>query len=101
MFGTNKLHVGFEVLTAVVMKNSIFWDTAPCSPLKVSRCFEGRCRLHFQGRRISQARNQHDSRWQAGLLLGLLFELEDGSDMFLRNIGLAFNGLHGVVSQKI
>jgi hypothetical protein len=29
-------YVGFEVLTAVVMKNSIFWDITPCSePLKV------------------------------------------------------------------
>jgi hypothetical protein len=25
-----------EVLTAVVMKNSIFWDISPCSPLKVN-----------------------------------------------------------------
>jgi hypothetical protein len=28
------------------------------SPLKVDQCFRGTCRLHFQGRRISQARNQ-------------------------------------------
>jgi hypothetical protein len=27
--------VGFEVLTAVVMKSSVFWDITPCSPLKV------------------------------------------------------------------
>jgi hypothetical protein len=26
----------FDVLTAVVMKNTIFWDIMPCSPLKVS-----------------------------------------------------------------
>jgi hypothetical protein len=24
--------VGFEVLTAVVLKIAIFWDRAPCSP---------------------------------------------------------------------
>jgi hypothetical protein len=29
--------IGFEVLKAVVVKNCIFWDTAPCSPLKVNR----------------------------------------------------------------
>jgi hypothetical protein len=29
--------VGFEVLTGVVMKSSVFWDITPCSPLKVSR----------------------------------------------------------------
>jgi hypothetical protein len=26
--------VGFKVLTAVVMKTTIFWDISPCSPLK-------------------------------------------------------------------
>jgi hypothetical protein len=34
-------YVGFEVLTAVVMKNTIFWDITPCSPLKVNRRFGG------------------------------------------------------------
>jgi hypothetical protein len=33
--------------------------------------------------------------FQAGFLLGLFFDPEDRSDMFLRNIGL-----HGVISQK-
>jgi hypothetical protein len=28
--------VGFEVLTAVVKKSSIFWDITPCSLLKVN-----------------------------------------------------------------
>jgi hypothetical protein len=49
--------VGFEVLTAMVMKNSISWDTKPCSPLKVNRSFGGICRLQLHGRRISQERN--------------------------------------------
>jgi hypothetical protein len=30
-------YVGFEVLTAVVMNSSVFWDVPPCSPLKVNR----------------------------------------------------------------
>jgi hypothetical protein len=33
--------VGFEVLTAVVMKSYIFWDITPCIPLKVNRRFGG------------------------------------------------------------
>jgi hypothetical protein len=57
--------VGFEVLTAVVMKSSIFWNIRPCSPSKVNRCFDGTCRLHLQTQRISRARNQCKSRWQA------------------------------------
>jgi hypothetical protein len=73
------LRVGFEFLTAVVMKSSIFWDITPCSPLKVNWRFGGTCRLHLQGRKISRARNQRESRWQA--------DPEDGGDMFLRNVG--------------
>jgi hypothetical protein len=28
--------VGFEVLTAMVMKSSVFWDIMACSPLKAN-----------------------------------------------------------------
>jgi hypothetical protein len=35
------IHVGFEVLTAVVMKSTILLDTTPCSSLKVNRRFWG------------------------------------------------------------
>jgi hypothetical protein len=47
-----------EVPTAVVMKSFIFWDITPCSPLKMNQRFGEICRLHLQGRRMSQARNQ-------------------------------------------
>jgi hypothetical protein len=56
--------VGFEVLTAVVIKSSVFWDIMQRNPLALfATCF------------------------QAGYLLGLFFESEDGGDMFLRNVG--------------
>jgi hypothetical protein len=32
-------YVRFEVLTAVVKRNFIFWDMTPCSPLKVDPTF--------------------------------------------------------------
>jgi hypothetical protein len=32
---------GFQVLTAVVMKGTIFRDITPCSPFKVNRRFGG------------------------------------------------------------
>jgi hypothetical protein len=35
-----------------------------------------------------------------GVLLGVLFYPEDGSDMFLRNVAW-LTGLHGVISQEI
>jgi hypothetical protein len=71
--------VWFEVLTAVVMKSTIFWDITPCSPLSVNRRFGGTCRLLFQGRRIRRVRNQRESRCQAELWLW--------RDIFLRNVG--------------
>jgi hypothetical protein len=48
----NKMElVGFAVLTAVVMKSTIFWDITPCGPLKGIRRFGGTYRLHLQGRK--------------------------------------------------
>jgi hypothetical protein len=41
----------------VVMKNSPFWGTTPCSPLKVSWHIRGIFRLHLLGWRVSHARN--------------------------------------------
>jgi hypothetical protein len=36
---TNASILGFEVLTTVIVKSSIFWNITPCSPLKVNRRF--------------------------------------------------------------
>jgi hypothetical protein len=48
--------VGFGVLTAVIMKNSILWGVTSCSTLQVNRSFGGTCRLHLKVRRVSEAR---------------------------------------------
>jgi hypothetical protein len=34
-------YVGFEVLTAVVVKSPFFWDITPCNPLKVNQHLRG------------------------------------------------------------
>jgi hypothetical protein len=49
---TSSVHAGFEVLTAVVLKNSVFWDVTSCGV----------------GGKQSCSRNQRESRWQAELL---------------------------------
>jgi hypothetical protein len=54
------------------IKRTTFWDITPCSPLKVNRRFGGTYRLHLQVRKISRARNQVESRWQAGPNVGCL-----------------------------
>jgi hypothetical protein len=60
-------------LTAAVMKSTNFWDIRPCSLLKVKRRFGRTYRLHLQCR-ISSTRCQ---------------------------CRLNFNGLHGLMSQKL
>jgi hypothetical protein len=80
--------VGSEVLTAVVMKSSIFWDIISCSSMKIKRSFGEARRLHLQGPRISHARNQKVLlvAFHAGFLLLLFFNPKDGNDMLLGNI---------------
>jgi hypothetical protein len=63
-----ELHVGFEILTAVVMKISYFWDLTPFNPLKTNRRFEGIYRLHIHGPKTSRKILQYESRWQAEVL---------------------------------
>jgi hypothetical protein len=51
------------------LKSSVFWDITPCSPLKVNWRFGGTCRLHLQGRRVSQVRNLLVACFLAWLIL--------------------------------
>jgi hypothetical protein len=56
------LSVRFEVLTAVTMKNIVFWDVAPCRSCELNRRFGVTYRLHLQGRKIRE-RGTSVSRW--------------------------------------
>jgi hypothetical protein len=58
-----------EVSTLLYMKNAVFWDVAPCRSC-VNRRFWETYRLHLQGKKNTQARNQREqvaadtcSRW--------------------------------------
>jgi hypothetical protein len=85
--------LGFEVLTAVVMKSSAY--IMPHGPFKVNRCFWGTC-LHLQGWRISSV----CCLLQADFLLGVFFGTEGGGDVPWK-CELTFSGLHSVISQEI
>jgi hypothetical protein len=50
-------HLGFQVLTAMIMKNVIFWDIAPCSSLKIN------WRLGEKYRYVSTADGSNSSLW--------------------------------------
>jgi hypothetical protein len=71
-------YVGFKVLTAVVMKNYIFWNITPCSPVKVNRRLRAACPSSSGSKSVPSKK----AAWH--FLLGLLFDPEDGSNMFLR-----------------
>jgi hypothetical protein len=52
MFEIMLLIVGFEVLTAAVMKSTVFWDITPCcNLLKDNRRFGEIYRLYLQGKK--------------------------------------------------
>jgi hypothetical protein len=61
-----KYDVGFEVPTAEVMTNSVFYSLMPYSPLKISRVSDD---------------------YVLGFSIGLLTTPENGGNIFLRNIG--------------
>jgi hypothetical protein len=85
--------VGFEVVTPVVIKCSIFWDITPCSSFKVNRCIGETCRIHLQGQVLSST----CYLLHAGFLLGSFFDHE-----WTRHVSpkhrWTFNVLHGIIS---
>jgi hypothetical protein len=57
------------------LASSVLWNITPCSPLKVTRSLGGTYRLHLQGERISQIRNQREIKWQAEAIFTLVSSL--------------------------
>jgi hypothetical protein len=79
--------VGFEVLTAVVMKTHLLGYNAVWSILKVNRRFGETSNLHLQDRRINCARNYHEASSKQ-------------RNPFAENTRIP-SRLHGVISRKI
>jgi hypothetical protein len=55
-----KIHVRFEVFTAVRVKNDFSWDVMPCGSCK-NRSFGGMSHLSHQDEKKPQARNNVSS----------------------------------------
>jgi hypothetical protein len=74
----NSKVAGFEVLTEVVMKSSIFWDITPCSLLEVNR------RLGLSPARISMKQATNSLKMVATLSsrTSLLCSKEPASDPY-------------------
>jgi hypothetical protein len=51
----NKCFIGFDVVTATVMKSSICRDITPCVLFKISRRFGGTCRIHLLDLRFANS----------------------------------------------
>jgi hypothetical protein len=83
---------GFEVLTAVVMKSTIFWDITPCSPVKVNRRFGRIYRLHLQGRKKADQGTSVKAGGQKTLKMEPICSSETSVDT---------QRTHGVIFQKI
>jgi hypothetical protein len=65
----------------------MFSDITPYNVLKMNGRFGVICHLHFEGRKISQARNELATSFHAGFSLGLFCDPQDGGEMFLLNAG--------------
>jgi hypothetical protein len=80
-----------ETPTAVTIMIMIFWHVTPCNSERVRR-FGRTYHLHFQGRKVSQARNQQKqaASWIC-LLLGLHCDPENVIKLFLRNVRICPN----------
>jgi hypothetical protein len=58
------------------MTSYIFWGITPCSPLNINRHLGGKSHLHYQGRRESQERNQHEAGSNQTLMMEAAFYSE-------------------------
>jgi hypothetical protein len=82
--GSINMNMHSEVLTAVIMKLTVFWVVTPCKLERLG---------HFGGRQTaSQVKKQNkESGSRDCFLLALIFDPEERDDIFPRNVGLSPN----------
>jgi hypothetical protein len=98
-----QFYIGFEVLTALIMKSPIFWDIMPCSLLKIHPYVARTCHLDLQARRISYGRNQHEAGSSAGcrFLTWLILQLWNWRQHVPLKYHLTFRAWRSDVSKTI
>jgi stalled ribosome alternative rescue factor ArfA len=69
------------VCVRLLLKSSTLWDTKPCRPLRVNWRYVGTLRLHLQGLRKNQERNERGrgcrQRTLKNLHTGIIFKERD------------------------
>jgi hypothetical protein len=58
---TPPVRTGFEVLAAVSIESTVFWDVMLFNPIEGLRRFGGTYFLHLQGRKISHTKSTNES----------------------------------------
>jgi hypothetical protein len=89
---SQKKKLGFQVLTAVVMKTSVFWDITPYSSSKVSRRFERTFRLHLEQEASMKAGDKQSSfsPYSSTLRMKAIFSLPEGGTVLVLASVLSF-----------
>jgi hypothetical protein len=88
----------FLTFTTLCTKSSVFWDITPCNPFESQMMLRSNISPPSSGRRINQAKNRHESDWFLALFI---FWPCRWRRHILPKRRLTFNGLHGVISQKV
>jgi hypothetical protein len=69
-----RYYVRFEVFTAMIIKNIIFWDMTPCGSCKDGR-FGGKCHHHYQSGKNQRAMNNISNNYLRRALIPYMFML--------------------------
>jgi hypothetical protein len=91
------IYIGFEVLTTVIMRTTIFWNMTPCSPLKSIDFSKEHIASIF---RIEEYKPNKKREWKQVASRATIWPLR-WSRYVRPKRRLIFNWLHGVISQKI
>jgi hypothetical protein len=83
-FDIHPKQVGFEVLTVVIVKSTVFWNLRLYCTIEIHEHFGGTCCLHHLGWKVRKTRIRQQAKPEGP---------EDGDSMFLSNISELLNNM--------